>query len=91
MGMKTQVVLFCVLTPCSDVIGNQYFGGSCCLHLQFTLKMEAALISETRRQSPDDDDLKIVYLLWLYYEYIFTLTKLLFLIAMAPRSDRWMH
>jgi hypothetical protein len=29
-----QVVVFCVVTLCSDVLGYQCFGAPCCLHLQ---------------------------------------------------------
>jgi hypothetical protein len=32
--MKMQVVVFCVVRPCSVVVGYQRFGGPCCLHLQ---------------------------------------------------------
>jgi len=32
--------------PCSVVVGYQCFSGPCCIHLCFTLKMEAAWISE---------------------------------------------
>jgi hypothetical protein len=34
MAMMIQVVVFWVMTPCSDVVGYQRFGGPCCLHLQ---------------------------------------------------------
>jgi hypothetical protein len=27
-------VVFWVMTPCSDVVGDQHFRGPCCLHLQ---------------------------------------------------------
>jgi len=30
---NTQVTVFWVLMPHSDVVGYQYFGGLCCLHL----------------------------------------------------------
>jgi hypothetical protein len=29
-----QVEVFWVMTPCSDVVEYQCFGGTCCLHLQ---------------------------------------------------------
>jgi len=29
-----QVAVFCVMTPCSDVVGYQNFRGPCCLHLK---------------------------------------------------------
>jgi hypothetical protein len=60
--MKIQIVVFRLMTPCSDVVEYQRFGGSCCLHLQgevtytyahfpstihFTLKIEAAWFSRT--------------------------------------------
>jgi hypothetical protein len=31
---RTEVQVFCVVTPCSDVAGYQRFGGPRCLHLQ---------------------------------------------------------
>jgi len=31
--LKIQIV-FWVVTPCSDVVGYQRYGGPCCLHLQ---------------------------------------------------------
>jgi len=30
--MMIQVMVFCVTTSCSDVVGNQCFRGPCCLH-----------------------------------------------------------
>jgi len=33
MVMKIQVVVFWVMTPCSDVVAYQCFGGPCCLHV----------------------------------------------------------
>jgi hypothetical protein len=33
-GVKIQVVVFWVVTPCSDMVGYQCFGGLCYLHLQ---------------------------------------------------------
>jgi len=37
--MKIQVKILWIVTPCSDVVGHQCFGGPCCLHIQhFTLK-----------------------------------------------------
>jgi len=32
--MKIQVVVFWVMTPCSDVVGYESFGGPCSFHLQ---------------------------------------------------------
>jgi len=32
--MKIQIEVFWVVTPCSDVVRCQRFGGPCCLHLQ---------------------------------------------------------
>jgi len=44
--MKIKVMVCRVMTPCNDVIRYQRFGGAFSLHLQFTLKMEAACSSE---------------------------------------------
>jgi len=33
MVMKVQVVLFCVMTPSSNVVGYQHFRWPCCLYL----------------------------------------------------------
>jgi hypothetical protein len=40
--ITVQVEVFWFVTPCSVAIGYQCFGGPCCLHLHFTLKVEAA-------------------------------------------------
>jgi hypothetical protein len=40
-------MVFCVATLCNDVVGYQCSRGPCCLHLHFTLKMEAEWSSET--------------------------------------------
>jgi hypothetical protein len=32
--LSLPAVVFWVMTPCSDVVGHQRFGGPCCLHLQ---------------------------------------------------------
>jgi hypothetical protein len=45
--MKVQVIFFCIVIPCSDVVGYQCFGGQCCFHLQGEEKMEAAQPSKT--------------------------------------------
>jgi len=43
--LRIQVLIFCVVTSCGDVVGHRRFGGRCCLHLQgdvqktFGLKM----------------------------------------------------
>jgi len=34
MVMKVQVMLFCVMTPSSNVVGYQHFRWLCCLYLQ---------------------------------------------------------
>jgi hypothetical protein len=47
MAMKIQVMVFWVLTPCSDVVGYQIFRGPYYLQLQGEVKMEAARSSET--------------------------------------------
>jgi hypothetical protein len=36
---RYQDVAFWVVTPCSDVVGNQRFGGPCCLYLQGEVKI----------------------------------------------------
>jgi hypothetical protein len=48
-AMKIQVVLFCVVTSCTDVVGYQRFGGPCCFHLQVdvTMQMETACSSSS--------------------------------------------
>jgi len=33
MAVRIQVVVFCVVMPCSDVVAYQHFGGPSCLHL----------------------------------------------------------
>jgi hypothetical protein len=33
-----KVAVFWVVTPCSDVVGYQRFGGPCCLHVQSEVK-----------------------------------------------------
>jgi hypothetical protein len=43
--MEVQVMVFWVVTLCSDVAGYHVFRGSCCL--QFNLKMEAAWSSKS--------------------------------------------
>jgi len=65
--MKTQIEVFWVVTPCSDMVRYHSFGGPCCLHLNFTLKMEAACSSVTLvsyrnttwRHNPEHFDLKL--------------------------------
>jgi hypothetical protein len=42
-----RVEVFWVMTPSTVVVGYQCFGGSCCLHVNFTLKTEATQPSET--------------------------------------------
>jgi hypothetical protein len=44
---KIQVDFFLVVTSCSVVVGHQHFRGSCCLHLQNEVKMEAEWTSKT--------------------------------------------
>jgi hypothetical protein len=34
MAVNIQIKVFWIVTPCSDVVGYQRFGGSCCLHVQ---------------------------------------------------------
>jgi len=33
MTMRTQVLIFCIVTTCSDMAGQQCFRRPCCLHL----------------------------------------------------------
>jgi hypothetical protein len=47
MAVKIQVMVFWVVTLCSDVVGYQRFVAPCFLHLQGEVKMEAAWSSET--------------------------------------------
>jgi hypothetical protein len=47
MIVKIYVQIFRVVTPCSVEVGYQLFRGPYCLHLHFTLNMEAAWYSET--------------------------------------------
>jgi len=46
MTVKIQVKFFQVVTLCGVVLGYQCFSGICCIHLHFTMKMEAAWSSE---------------------------------------------
>jgi hypothetical protein len=59
-------VLFWVLIPCSVVVEYQHFRGSCCFHLHFILKMEAAQFSKmvsyhntTWNQNPENLNLNL--------------------------------
>jgi len=36
-------VAFWAVTPCSDVVEHQCFGGYCCLHLQDEVKIQVAV------------------------------------------------
>jgi len=64
MVMKIQVMVFWIVTMCYDV-GYQCFRVPCCLHLHFTLKMEAAQSAEmlvtyhimTQCHNPEDSNL----------------------------------
>jgi hypothetical protein len=61
----TEVRVFCVVTQ-RNLLGKQRIGGPFCLHLHFTLKMEAARLSETlvsyymttQYHNPEDIDMK---------------------------------
>jgi len=49
-AVRSQVAVFWVLTPCSDLVGHERFGGPCCLHLQvvsllFSLRCQFLLVS----------------------------------------------
>jgi hypothetical protein len=39
-AMKVLVVVFCVVSPCSVVVGYQLFGQPCCIHRQGDDKTE---------------------------------------------------
>jgi hypothetical protein len=64
MAVVFQVEVFCVVTPCSVVVGYQHFRGLCCLHLQGEVKMEAVkcwyttTLNSTWHHNPEDLDLK---------------------------------
>jgi len=47
--VKIHIKLFCVVTPCSDVVEYQCFGEPCCLHLQGILTQHS-MVSQSRRQ-----------------------------------------
>jgi hypothetical protein len=55
------------MIPCSVAVGYQSFGGTCCLHLQCEVNMEADMSSETmvsyskitRRHNSEDLDLNL--------------------------------
>jgi hypothetical protein len=69
-----QVEVFWVVTQCSVAVGYQRFRSSCCLHLHFALKMEAARTPEkfvsyhntTRQQNPEELNLYLNVILYLY-------------------------
>jgi hypothetical protein len=44
--IEIQVVIFWVVTPCTDVVAYQGFGGAWCLHFQGEKKIDAALSPE---------------------------------------------
>jgi len=48
---KIQVDVFWVVATCSVAVGNQHFGGLCCLRLQTENHFTC---NSTRRQNPDD-------------------------------------
>jgi hypothetical protein len=45
--LRMRIAVFWVVTPHSDVVGYQLFGGPCHLHMHLALKMVAAWPSET--------------------------------------------
>jgi hypothetical protein len=52
MAVKIQVEFLWVVTPCSDVVGHQRFGGSCCIHLQGEAKsLHGVRIQKTSTKS----------------------------------------
>jgi len=54
-AMKIQVMIFCFVTPCSEVAGYQRFGTLCFLHLQVETLVSYHII--TRCQNTEDHDL----------------------------------
>jgi len=49
MGMKIQVMVFWVVTLCSDVVGYQLFGGLCCLHFGVETAWSSEILSQPRK------------------------------------------
>jgi hypothetical protein len=45
-AMKVQAAVFRIVTPCSDVVEYQVFGGPRCLHLHGTHDVSAVLITQ---------------------------------------------
>jgi len=66
-AMNVQIAVSWVVTLCSVVVGYQHYEGPYCLHLHFTLKIEAAWSSETLvschvtacHHNPEDHDLNV--------------------------------
>jgi len=63
--IKIQIVVFCILTLCSNVAGYQLFWGPCCLHLQCedggsmdlwnSILPQHYTASQSRRPPPESD------------------------------------
>jgi hypothetical protein len=70
-AVSTKMAVFWGVAPCSLIEVYQHFRGTCCLHHQIALKIEAASTSEmlvnfyqtTWRYTPEDSHLRI-QLLW---------------------------
>jgi hypothetical protein len=58
------IVVFCIVTPCGLVVGNEYFVGTCCFHVQD--RSEDAVFSLTvdlSGQHPSDQSVYSVRIL----------------------------
>jgi hypothetical protein len=71
---KIQVVIFRVLTPCSDVVGYERFGRLCFLHLQGEVKLVSYQVT-TRRHNPEDHDWSSILRTLEVYDVFFFLHK----------------
>jgi hypothetical protein len=46
-AMEIHVMVFWVMTPCSNMVGHQCFRGPCCLHLQYPVTSLHSVITMT--------------------------------------------
>jgi len=56
--MWNQVMVLWVVMPCSDVVGDQHFGGPCCLHLH--PEDVGSTVCILPHHNPEDYDWKII-------------------------------